>query len=146
MYLEAGGADTCLFCSWASKPKSNIGSTSQTRNLIKKWKEDLNKHFSTETTQRPQKRCSISLITIFMCAHSCHSYWNGLPFPIPGDLPNPGIEPVSLVSPALGGGLFITSATWEGHSLTPKRASHWPRLVRIIKPCQTFLGLLWFLN
>ena len=26
---------------------------------------------------------------------------NGLPFPIPGDLPNPGIEPTSLVSPAL---------------------------------------------
>ena len=30
-------------------------------------------------------------------------YWSGLPFPSPGDLPNPGIEPVS---PALAGGLF----------------------------------------
>ena len=30
-------------------------------------------------------------------------YWNGLPFPPPGDLPNPGIEPKSLVSPALAG-------------------------------------------
>ena len=77
---------------------------------------------------------------------SRQEYRSGLPCPPPGGLPNPGIEPVSLVSPALGGGLFITSATWEGHSLTPKRASHWPRLVRIIKPCQTFLGLLWFLN
>jgi len=28
-------------------------------------------------------------------------YWNGLPFPSPEDLPNPGIEPVSFVSPAL---------------------------------------------
>ena len=28
-------------------------------------------------------------------------YWNGLPFPPPGDLPNPGIKPMSLVSPAL---------------------------------------------
>ena len=28
-------------------------------------------------------------------------YWSGLPFPIPGDLPNPGIEPVNLGSPAL---------------------------------------------
>ena len=27
--------------------------------------------------------------------------WNGLPFPTPGDIPNPGIELVSLVSPAL---------------------------------------------
>ena len=28
-------------------------------------------------------------------------YWSGLPFPSPGNLPNPGIEPVSPVSPAL---------------------------------------------
>ena len=32
-------------------------------------------------------------------------YWNGLPFPSPGDLPNPGIEPASY---ALSGGFFIT--------------------------------------
>ena len=32
-------------------------------------------------------------------------YWSGLPFASPGDLPNPGIEPVS---PALTGGFFIT--------------------------------------
>ena len=31
--------------------------------------------------------------------------WSGLPIPSPGDLPNPGIEPVS---PALTGGLFTT--------------------------------------
>ena len=28
-------------------------------------------------------------------------YWSGLPFPSPRDLPKPGIEPTSLVSPAL---------------------------------------------
>ena len=28
-------------------------------------------------------------------------YWSGVPFPTPGDLPNPGIEPTFLVSPAL---------------------------------------------
>ena len=33
--------------------------------------------------------------------------------PPPGDLPDPGIEPSSLVSPALAGGFFTTSATWE---------------------------------
>ena len=38
-------------------------------------------------------------------------YWNGLPFPSPGDLPNPGIEPVSLESPALGGEFFATGRT-----------------------------------
>ena len=30
-------------------------------------------------------------------------YWSGLPFPLPGDFPNPGIEPVS---PALADGFF----------------------------------------
>ena len=29
------------------------------------------------------------------------------------DLPDPGIKPVSLASPALAGGFFTTSATWE---------------------------------
>ena len=31
---------------------------------------------------------------------SRQEYWNGLPFPPPGDLPNPGIKPASLASPA----------------------------------------------
>ena len=44
---------------------------------------------------------------------SRQKYWSGLPFPPPGDLPNPGIEPVSLASPALAGGFFTTSATGE---------------------------------
>ena len=34
-------------------------------------------------------------------------------FPLPGDLPNPGTEPAFLVSPALAGGYFTISATWE---------------------------------
>ena len=34
-------------------------------------------------------------------------------FPPPGDLPDPGIEPMSLTSPVLAGGSFNTSATWE---------------------------------
>ena len=35
--------------------------------------------------------------------------------PPPGDLPDSGIELVSLMSPALAGGFFATSATWEAH-------------------------------
>ena len=35
-------------------------------------------------------------------------YWSGLPFPPPEDLPDPEIEPVSLVSLALAGGFFTT--------------------------------------
>ena len=40
-------------------------------------------------------------------------YWSGLPCAPPGDLPNPGMEPTSPLSPALAGGFFITSSTWE---------------------------------
>ena len=39
---------------------------------------------------------------------SRQEYWSGLPFPSPGDLPNPGIEPVFLVSPALAGRFLTT--------------------------------------
>ena len=34
---------------------------------------------------------------------SKQEYWSGLPCPPPGDLPDPGIEPTSLMSPALAG-------------------------------------------
>ena len=44
---------------------------------------------------------------------SRQEYWSGLPFPPPGDLPDPGMEPTSPVSPVLAGGIFMTSATWE---------------------------------
>ena len=39
---------------------------------------------------------------------SRQGYCSGFPFATPGDLPNPGIEPVSLVSLALAGGFFTT--------------------------------------
>ena len=42
---------------------------------------------------------------------SRQEYWSGLPSPPPGDLPDPGIEP--LMSLALAGGSFTTSTTWE---------------------------------
>ena len=35
-------------------------------------------------------------------------FWSGLPFPPPGDLPNPGIEPKSPATPALAGGFLTT--------------------------------------
>ena len=37
---------------------------------------------------------------------SRQEYWSGLPFPPPGDLPDLGIKPMSLMSPALAGGFF----------------------------------------
>ena len=65
-------------------------------------------------------------VTLWTVAHqaplsmgfSRQEYWSGLPWPPPGDLPDPGTEPVSLTSPALAGGFFTTSATWEVLLLT----------------------------
>ena len=42
-------------------------------------------------------------------------HWSGLPFPSPGDLPHPGLEPTFLTSPSLAGVFFPASATWEAH-------------------------------
>ena len=44
---------------------------------------------------------------------SRQEYWNELSFPSPEDLPNPAMEPVYLMAPALAGRFFITSTTWE---------------------------------
>ena len=41
---------------------------------------------------------------------SKQEYWCKLPFPTPGDLPDPGIKPGSLTSPALAGGFFTAAA------------------------------------
>ena len=43
---------------------------------------------------------------------SRQEYWSGLPCPSLRDLPDPRIEPTSLMSPALAGGLFATSAAF----------------------------------
>ena len=60
-------------------------------------------------------------VTLWNVAHraslsmgfSRQEYCRGLPCPSPGDLPSPGTEPESLKSPALAGGFFTTSTTWE---------------------------------
>ena len=41
---------------------------------------------------------------------SRQEYWSGLPFPTPGDLPDPKIKAASLASPALAGGFFTTES------------------------------------
>ena len=45
-------------------------------------------------------------------------YWSRLPFPTPGNLPDPGTEPTSLASPALAGGFFTTL-------LPPRKQGTW---------------------
>ena len=65
---------------------------------------------------------------------SRQTYWNGLPFPIPGDLSNPGIEPISLASAA--------QVHWRADSL---HCATWEALLRIsgdiIKPSHGYGAL-----
>ena len=56
-----------------------------------------------------------------------HEYWNGLPCPSPGDLPDSGVEPKPLESPALAGGFFTTSTIWEGRS---DKIQEWHKIIR----------------
>ena len=64
---------------------------------------------------------SLLIVTLWTVAHqaplsmgfSRQEYWSGLPCPPTGDLPNPGIEPVFLMSPTLAGEFFTTGTTPE---------------------------------
>ena len=49
---------------------------------------------------------------------SRQEYWSGVPYPPPRGLTNPGIRPMSLMSPALAYGFFTTSAPWEAPTKT----------------------------
>ena len=61
-----------------------------------------------------------TLWTLWTIAHqapvsiefSRQEYWNGLPFPTPGDLPDPGIKLVSVESP-LAGRFFTAVPPWK---------------------------------
>ena len=93
----------------------------------------IRQNLMTEQQQQSFTICQTEITTVFtwqcVCsvAHSCPTLcspvdcspqdplsveffrqgnWNALPFPPPGDLPNPGIEPRSPASPTLAGGFF----------------------------------------
>ena len=57
---------------------------------------------------------------------SRQEYWSGLPSPPPGDLPDPGIQPKPLRSPALADGFFTTSPTWETQSISQSTMTESP--------------------
>ena len=105
--------------------------------FLLKWKEIRERHLEKSSpawkilkSAHQGRTCSTCVLSHSECPTLCdpvtaarqpplsmgfskQEYWSGLPFPIPGDLPNPGIKPMSLSSPALAGGFFTTSATWE---------------------------------
>ena len=56
--------------------------------------------------------------------------WVAMPSP-PGDLPDPGMESMSLMSPVLAGGFFITSTTWKAHILFISCGNYFHSLLKI---------------
>ena len=54
---------------------------------------------------------AVALLAPLSMGFSRQEYWSGLPCPPPGDLPNPGTKPASLMSPAVAIRFFATSAT-----------------------------------
>ena len=60
---------------------------------------------------------------------SRQEYWSGAPFPTPGHLFNPGIQPMTLVFPALVGGFFTTGATCKALD-----AAKYPAVTRTASP------------
>jgi len=54
---------------------------------------------------------TVALWTPLSMQFSRQEYWSGLPYHPPGDLPDPGTDPASLMSPALASGFLTTSAT-----------------------------------
>ena len=80
---------------------------------------------------------------------SRQEYWRGRLCPPPGDLPDPGIKPTSLMFPALVSRFFTTRATWKAHIMTQwsvkaKRTSRSPpiyciRTLVAVKNTQMFV-------
>ena len=82
-----------------------------------------------------QSLCCVQLfVTLWTVAHQAplsmrflrQEYWSGLPFPPPGDLPKPGLEPTSPVTPILAGRLmwvflFVCFLTTELPDKTQRR-------------------------
>ena len=69
---------------------------------------------------------------------SRQEYWSGLSFPLPGDLPNPGVKPTSSVSPALAGGFFTTVPLTLGKDQFKRRVN---ALYRTQKGCEMVVSL-----
>ena len=61
-------------------------------------------------------------------------YWSGLPFPFPGDLPDPGIEPMS---PALTGGFFTSELSGKPQRRTAASAAAAAAAAKSLQSCPT---------
>ena len=80
---------------------------------------NLEKWYALSSFSRVQ--CFVTLWTVARQAplsmgFSRQEYWSGLPFPSPGDLPDPGTDPTALLSPALAGTFFTTAPPGKPHT------------------------------
>ena len=83
---------------------------------------------------------------------SRQEYWSGLPFPLPGDLPDPGIEPAAPVEH----GMLNMNWTWQACSLPAKwsekpiklliHLNHCQSISRMPKVYSTLMGLLCYFS
>ena len=69
-------------------------------------------------------------------------YWSELPFPPPGDLPNPGIKPTSLASPALAGGFFTTAPPQKPKASIASCLNEHPRAMIFVTRSQIVFFLI----
>ena len=103
-------------------------------------RDNMNLH--SREIQRPKHLSGVILlrkcVQIQLCLTLCNPmdcnppgssvhgiYWSGLPFPTPGDFPDLGIEPASLLSPALGRWILYHWATWEAQRIHLRMQETW---------------------
>ena len=110
---------------------STLDSSKTSQGLCPKESNTIYLFLFSEVSLNPQGLAPVSVLspfshvqlfaTLWTVAHqaplstgfSRQEYWSGLPFPSPGDLPDPGIEPTSFMPLTLAGGFFTTSTTWK---------------------------------
>ena len=144
---EVTGPDAMIFVFWMLSLKPTVSLSSFT--FIKRpFSSSLLSAIRVVWDHSNQVCVCISLVTP-SCASLCdprdcsppgtpsmgfpmQEYWSGLPFPPPGDLPNAGMEPVSLASPSLAGRFYTSELPgkpissshfqkWHAFSLTATR-------------------------
>ena len=76
---------------------------------------------------------TIARLAPLFLGFSRQDYCNGLSCPPPGDFPNPGIEPMCLMSPTLEGGFLITSTTYT--PIQNRKFKVWKKMV--FEKCNT---------
>ena len=83
---------------------------------------------------------------------SRQEYWRGLPFPSPGDLPDPGIKPASLGISCLGRQVLYHWDTWDhnrawghkpGMQVPALGSSHQPLNLHLGNDCDTLWDSIW---